>query len=168
MIIFHSITRKIKKADSSSRVVLEMPYEDVSDLCHILWECRDKGILKEDNEKFLQLEFQSLRHLMVDGQVCEPFEVCSLHDGLEQMGWGDEKQGFKEWHDIEKYPSDLPKEHGEDWVLVIVQDIKDGWVSEKPHIAELRCDNNWYLDDPNNTRIGSSSFPFKVLKWRTI
>lgn len=55
-----------------------MPYEDVKDLCHVLWVCRDKDMFKRDNEKFLQLQFQNLRHLMVDGQVYEPFEICSL------------------------------------------------------------------------------------------
>ena len=167
MITFHSITRKVAKSDPTSRAVLEMPYEDVNDLCHILWECRRNGTLKTENEKFLQLEFQSLRHLMVDGQVCEPFEVCSIHDGLELMGWGDEKQGFKEWHDIEKYPSDLPCEHGEDWVLVRVKDEETGEVFNKPHIAEYRRPE-WYLDDPNNTKVGSKSFPFKVVSWRVI
>ena len=87
MIIFHSITRKVEKTGPSSKVVLEMPYEDVKNLCHVLWACRDKDMLKRDNEKFLQLQFQNLRHLMIDGQVCEPFEICSLHDGLEKMGW---------------------------------------------------------------------------------
>ena len=51
MIIFPSITRKVKKTDSTSRVILEMPYEDVSDLCHILVAisysgCNDIGGLK--------------------------------------------------------------------------------------------------------------------------
>ncbi len=90
MIIFHSINRKVEKSGPSSKVVLEMPYEDVKDLCHVLWACRDKDMLKRDNEKFLQLQFQNLRHLMIDGQVCEPFEICSLHEGLEKMGWGDD------------------------------------------------------------------------------
>lgn len=167
MLIFHKIQRHIEKTDPSGSVVLEMNYADVSDLCHILWECRKRDMLKEDNEKYLQLEFQNLRHLMVDGQVCEPFEVCSLHEGLELMGWGDEKQGFKEWHDVEQYPSDLPNEHGEDWVLVRVKDEESGEVFNKPRIAEYRRPE-WYLDDPANTRIGSDAFPFKVIKWRTI
>ena len=54
MIIFHSITRKVEKTGPSSKVVLEMPYEDVKDLCHVLWACRNKDMLKRDNEKFLQ------------------------------------------------------------------------------------------------------------------
>ena len=48
MIIFHSITRKVEKTGPSSKVVLEMPYEDVKDLCHVLWACRDKDMLKRD------------------------------------------------------------------------------------------------------------------------
>lgn len=170
MIIFHSITRKIKKTDSSSRVVLEMPYEDVNDLCHILWECRDKGILKDDNEKFLQLEFQNLRHLLVDGQTCEPFEICSLHEGLEQMGWGDEKQGFKEWHDIVSYPDDLPV--GEDWVLAALQN-EEGQTFDKPYVVKY-CRPEWYLLENTNSakvheiKIGTDKFKYKVVKWRKI
>lgn len=167
MIIFHSINRKVEKSGPSSKVVLEMPYEDVKDLCHILWKCRDKDMLKRDNEKFLQLQFQNLRHLMVDGQVCEPFEICSLHEGLEKMGWGDERQGFKEWHDLEKHPEDLPRDYGEDWVLVKIKDEETGEVFNKPHIAEYRK-SDWYLDDPNNTKVGSKSFPFKVVQWSII
>lgn len=26
----------------------------------------------------------------------------------------------------------------------------------------------WYLDDPNNTEVGSESFPFKVVQWSII
>ena len=162
MIKFHSIQRKVEKSDPSTQVILHMYYEDVSDLCHLLWECRKKGMLQTENEKLLQLEFQNLRHLMIDGQTCDPFEICSIHERLEEMGCGDEKQGFDRWHDIVSYPDDLPI--GGDWVVVVLQN-EEGQTFDKPHIAKY-CRPEWYLVD--NTKIGIDRFKYKVIKWKSL
>lgn len=110
MIRFHSIQRHVEKGDPTGQVVLHMYYEDVSDLCHLLWKCRDNGLLETDNEKLLQLEFQNLRHLLADGQTCEPFEICYIHERLEEMGLGDKKQGIDVWHNLEYDSNDLPED----------------------------------------------------------
>lgn len=168
MIFFHSIKRKIEKGDPSARIVLEMPYDDVRDLEHILWECRKNDMLENENQKLLQLEFQNLKHLMCDGMALDAFEVCHIHERLEEIDSGDIHQGIDPWMYVEDRDYKLPAECGEDWVLVTVKEPKSGEEFNKPYIAEHRSDGHWYLDDQHNTMIGSKEFPFEVVKWRKI
>lgn len=147
MIFFNSIQRHINSSDPSGKVVLTMYTEDVSDLCHILWKCRDQGLLADENEKMLQLEFQSLRHLLVDGSTCDPFEFCSIHDQLEKMGLGDKRQGIDNWYYCLESPKELPATPKE----VLVK-LKDG-----SYHVDIYEDGAWHNSKEED-----------VEKWRNI
>lgn len=78
-----------------------------------------------------------------------------------------EEQKQNKWHDLRVNPNDLPKNYGEDWVLVKLKDAYDSFISNLPHIAELRG-NDWFTDDFNNTQLCKETCGMEVIAWKEI